>query len=404
MPPAERPTGLLRIMLGVLKTVAILGGLPLSLLALMALVGLATDNGWARLIVALVVAIGLPLFIVDRLLPDDNVTTARGVPTDTLALIWAGFALAFFGAGHVVTAKATAREADRLAAGSYHRLAKVGYYLAAVRPTAPEPLAKKATPSSQPQAKKNAAKKVEPKKVVEAAKDEKKTDEKKTADTKKAADAKKVDKKKAGTKKTTYTPQELFANFSPAVVTIRGVSSSGTGFVIDDIGTIATNHHVIAKQARLQVKLKKGVWIRDVEILAHDKKRDLALLRIKSDKKLTVATLGDSNAIKVGERVIAIGNPLGLDHTLTDGVVSSRRILRQQKWIQTSTPVSPGNSGGPLFNMNGEVVGVITAQYGHVFTRAQNLNLAVPINDLKKMIKDDYPNRRAAGADAPQTW
>ena len=108
--------------------------------------------------------------------------------------------------------------------------------------------------------------------------------------------------------------------------------------------------------------------------------------------------LGDSDKVVVGERAISIGNPLGLEHTLTDGLVSSRRMYEGRAWIQMSVPVSPGNSGGPLFDMHGEVIGITTAQLGGgAFGRAQNLNLAVPVNELKKMIKPEYPGRRKVG-------
>jgi hypothetical protein len=133
---------------------------------------------------------------------------------------------------------------------------------------------------------------------------------------------------------------------------------------------------------------------------------DLALLSIdiehptdagpRVDAKPLV--LGDSEAVVVGERAISIGNPLGLEHTLTDGLVSARRMYEGRAWIQMSVPVSPGNSGGPLFNMRGEVIGITTRQVlGGMFGRAQNLNLAVPTNELKKLIAPTYPSRRKFG-------
>ena len=131
---------------------------------------------------------------------------------------------------------------------------------------------------------------------------------------------------------------------------------------------------------------------------------DLASLKIDPTKpadgtagEVGAVTLGDSDKIVVGERAVSIGNPLGLEHTLTDGLVSSRRMYEGRAWIQMSVPVSPGNSGGPVFNMHGEVIGITTAQLGGVFGRAQNLNLAVPVNELKKLIKTDYPGRRKIG-------
>jgi len=88
---------------------------------------------------------------------------------------------------------------------------------------------------------------------------------------------------------------------------------------------------------------------------------------------------------------------LGLEHTLTDGLISARRLYEGRQWIQISVPISPGNSGGPLFNMRGEVVGINTAQLGGPMARAQNLNLAVPVNELKRLMKPNYPNKRKLG-------
>jgi serine protease Do len=413
----SQPSGPLRLVFGLLKGLCIVAGLPLTVVGLMALVGLLTANGWARLAIGVVVAIGLPLFIVDRVLPDSDQTKVRGLATDLLALIWVVFPLAFFGLAHGVTKNSTAVEADRLAAAGWQRTAQATYWLASVEPVA-SGLAKAKGASSQPTkvgAKKADAKKADAKKADAKKADAKKADAKKAdaktakkADAKKAdakkADAKKADAKKADAKPSKLSPAEIFARYAPAVVSIRTNRGSGTGFVIDDIGTIATNRHVIKGATRAQIKLKSGAWVRKVELLEINKDIDLALLRITLPKAVKPVVLGVVKKLKVGERVIAIGNPLGLEHTLTDGLVSQRRILRGKRWIQMSTPISPGNSGGPVFNLEGQVIGVATATIGGLFRRAQNLNLAVPVDELKKMIKTDYPKRRPFGADAPQTW
>ncbi|MFW5739157.1 MAG: S1C family serine protease [Myxococcota bacterium] len=208
------------------------------------------------------------------------------------------------------------------------------------------------------------------------------------------------------------TPAELFKKLSPSVVTISfgagtGIIGGGTGFLIDDEGTIATNHHVISSAKQIRIKFSNGAVFEKVELLDQNADRDLALLRVNLDEPVDKSPqveaqplkLGDSDEVVVGERAIAIGNPLGLEHTLTDGLVSARRIHEGKPWIQMSVPVSPGNSGGPLFNLRGEVIGVITAQIlGGFGGRAQNLNLAVPVNALKSMIRETYPNRRPFGA------
>jgi len=199
------------------------------------------------------------------------------------------------------------------------------------------------------------------------------------------------------------------------VVTIfvRGAAGDGggTGFVIDKNGTIVTNHHVIDEAKNVKIKLFGGASYTDVELLTDDANVDLAILRVDPTKpsegaasEFPAVTLGDSDVIVVGERAVSIGNPLGLEHTLTDGLVSSRRMYEGRAWIQMSVPVSPGNSGGPLFDMHGEVIGITTAQIGST-GRAQNLNLAVPVNELKKLIKADYPSKRKFGdASGKSQW
>jgi serine protease Do len=402
---SERPTGVIGIGFGTLKAVAILGGLPLSVLGLMAVVGLVSENVWVRLAVAAVVAIGVPLFIVDRLLPSDG-SSKKGLATDVLALIWAGFALAFFGAAHSVTGAMTVKEADRLAADNYRKTARVAYWLASATPQLPKTTKKH-------DSNKNAA-------AAKTAED-KKTKDKKKADTKKpvVAKGKKTDAgpkpdakakkpavaKKDGTRKT-FTLPELFKTCAPSVVTIRTNRGMGTGFVIDDRGTVVTNHHVIRGGAYVRIKLKDGTYLDQVDLLIQDQKRDIAVLRAPGAKKLKALPLGHSDKIVVGQRVISIGNPLGLEHTLTDGVVSSRRVYRGHRWIQLTAPLSPGNSGGPVFNMQGEVVGISTAVIGF-FQRGQNLNLAIPINDLRNYIKSTYPKRKSVGrtsSGGSQTW
>ena len=205
------------------------------------------------------------------------------------------------------------------------------------------------------------------------------------------------------------TPAELFQELAPSVVTIfrkGGGDGSGTGFLVDGDGVLATNHHVIEGANQLRIKFMNGAIYDSVELLSDAPALDLALLRVDLAQPLEGGapppskplTLGDSDKVIVGERAISIGNPLGLEHTLTDGLVSARRLYEGRAWIQMSVPVSPGNSGGPLFDMRGAVIGITTQQVlGGAFGRAQNLNLAVPVNELKKLIQPSYPQRRKFG-------
>jgi S1-C subfamily serine protease len=176
--------------------------------------------------------------------------------------------------------------------------------------------------------------------------------------------------------------------------------AGGTGFFIDDRGTIATNHHVIDGTDHVRIKLIDGTILDQVELLTSDPEVDLALLRV-DPAKLTGSpkpvVLGDSAAVTVGEPVMVIGNPLGLEHTLSDGLVSSRRVYEGKKYIQMSAPTSPGNSGGPVFDRHAKVIGVAVAG----FPWGENLNLAVPVAELAAMVKSDYPGRRRFGS---STW
>lgn len=144
----------------------------------------------------------------------------------------------------------------------------------------------------------------------------------------------------------------------------RKTSSLGSGFVIDAAGIIVTNNHVIDGADEVEVNFNDGTKLK-AEIVGRDKKVDLAVLKVTPKKPLTAAKFGDSDKIKVGDWVLAIGNPFGLGGTVTLGIVSARnRDINSgpyDNYIQTDAAINRGNSGGPLFNMDGEVVGINTA-------------------------------------------
>jgi S1-C subfamily serine protease len=191
-------------------------------------------------------------------------------------------------------------------------------------------------------------------------------------------------------------PDALFARESSSIVLIAASngkeSSLGTGFVVASDGIIVTNYHIIRKAKEIAVKLSNGLTIGELVVAAVDASKDLALLKInKSD--LDPVTLGDSRDIRVGQKVMTIGNPYGLESTISDGLISSlRKTESGLEVIQISVPLSEGSSGGPLYNMDGEVIGVTTA----TFQKGQNLNFAVPINYLKPLIS------KASGAVVPK--
>jgi hypothetical protein len=170
----------------------------------------------------------------------------------------------------------------------------------------------------------------------------------------------------------------------------------GTGFVVKKDGWIATNLHVIAGARELVVATPNRHEYPVVEVLAADPTHDLALIRIEA-KNLGALVLGDSDAVHPGDSVVAIGHPLGLEDTVSNGLVSAIRVMDQALTVlQISAPIAPGSSGGPLFSDKGEVIGVATA----FSTEGQNLNFGVPVRYLKALLDDPHPVPLAVFADA----
>ncbi len=161
--------------------------------------------------------------------------------------------------------------------------------------------------------------------------------------------------------------------------------SLGSGFIIDKNGTILTNNHVVSQADEIEVKLSDGRTFK-ADVLGTDEKTDIAVIKIKAEADLPTAVLGDSKAMRPGEWVMAIGNPFGLEQTVTVGVVSAvGRVVGggpYARFIQTDASINPGNSGGPLFNMQGEVIGINTMIYAH----GQGIGFAIPINLAKSEI------------------
>lgn len=175
-------------------------------------------------------------------------------------------------------------------------------------------------------------------------------------------------------------------SFQPKTNIRQGI---GTGFVISEDGYVITNQHVIDKADRITVNFSDKEKY-EAKVVGQDYELDLAILKIETGKKLTTLKLGDSDKTRVGEWVIAIGNPYGLDHTVTAGLVSAKgrpiniedRVYKNL--IQTDAAINPGNSGGPLLNVNGEVIGINTA----VNSQAQGIGFAIPINTAKEVINE----------------
>lgn len=183
---------------------------------------------------------------------------------------------------------------------------------------------------------------------------------------------------------------ELVKSSIDAVVLIVVSDASGkpiieaSGFLVSSDGRIVTNHHVIAGAASAMVKLNNGAFFPVEGIIADDGEHDLALLKVPG-KNLPYLNLDDSDALLVGQRVLAIGSPLGLENSVSDGIVSGfRKDAAGRNWIQTTAPASHGNSGGPLLVMGGKVAGVLTWKAGD----GENLNFAAPSKLITPMLKD----------------
>ena len=191
----------------------------------------------------------------------------------------------------------------------------------------------------------------------------------------------------------------VFARVAPAVVSIQATKINrarpqrrfetivGSGVVIERDGQVLTNAHVVDGAASLAITLDSGVKA-PARLVGMDTVLDLALLRIEAPSPLLAAQLGDSAALRVGDEVVAIGNPIGLEQTMTRGIVSGlNRLLpgvAEQPMIQTDAPINPGNSGGPLVDRCGSVVGINT----FISEDAQGIGFAVPVNAVKAVLRD----------------
>jgi regulator of sirC expression with transglutaminase-like and TPR domain len=177
----------------------------------------------------------------------------------------------------------------------------------------------------------------------------------------------------------------------------------GAGFIISDDGLIATSLHVIGEARPITVQLADGKRHDVTEVFASDRNFDLAIIRIAA-RKLPALPLGDSDSLKQGASVIALGNPLGLEHSVVRGIVSARREMEGVEMIQVAIPIEPGNSGGPLLDLKGRVHGILTLK--SAMTR--NLGFAMPANLLKSLLEKPNPVPMSRwltiGALPPRDW
>ena len=166
----------------------------------------------------------------------------------------------------------------------------------------------------------------------------------------------------------------------------RPLPGTGSGAIIDKDGYIVTNNHVVGDAKEVEVRLwDKSKYV--ARVVGRDKDTDLALLKIDADTELTAVAFGDSSLVRVGQWVMAVGNPFGLDRTVTFGVVSglgraNMNLSRYENFIQTDASINPGNSGGPLFAVTGEVIGINTA----ILNFAQGIGFAIPSNLVQQIV------------------
>jgi len=187
--------------------------------------------------------------------------------------------------------------------------------------------------------------------------------------------------------------RDLVSLLGEAVVQVRTPAGMGSGFLISEEGHLITNFHVIENETQISVEVyhQRGGQLerwpyKQVAIIAINKFQDLALLKVadKDAPRFVKVPLGDSDALAVGERVFAIGSPLGFERTVTEGIVSTKtRHYMGDLYLQTTTQINPGNSGGPLFNLRGEVVGVTNMK----IMFGEGLGFAIPADAVKFFLK-----------------
>jgi len=178
-------------------------------------------------------------------------------------------------------------------------------------------------------------------------------------------------------------PKEFFGNKPHGNMKTHAL---GSGFVISEEGLILTNNHVVEKATEIKIKLLTGKEY-DAKLVGRDPKTDLALIKVQPDNDFPKPVLlGNSDALRVGDWVMAVGNPFGLGHTVTTGIISAKsRILGAgpyDDFLQTDAAINPGNSGGPLFNMQGQVIGINAA----IIAQGQGIGFAIPINMAKELL------------------
>jgi serine protease Do len=187
--------------------------------------------------------------------------------------------------------------------------------------------------------------------------------------------------------------REWVTEVGEAVIQVRTPSGIGSGFFVNADGYLITNFHVIEGETQISVEVyhqKSGQLERrsykQVRIVAMNKFRDLALLRVEEagEGRFAAVPLGQTDSLAVGERVFAVGSPLGLERTVTEGIISTKtREMQGDLYLQTTAQINPGNSGGPLFNLRGEVIGVTNMK----INSGEGLGFAIPVEEVRSFLR-----------------
>lgn len=200
---------------------------------------------------------------------------------------------------------------------------------------------------------------------------------------------------KYGDTTTQMGPKEILQRESPAIVAIFSIDKSGkavaqgSGFIVRADGVVVTNYHVVENAQDAQIRLKNGEIFENAIVLHYDVRHDVVILKIQAIG-LPVVTMGSAAMPDAGDRAYAIGNPEGFDYTISDGLISAHRVMGGTEMLQITVPISHGSSGGPLYNLQGQVIGITTA--GFMEEGAQNLNFAVPMKYVLGLLSSTQRN------------
>lgn len=399
-----------------LKVAAILVGLPLSTVCLMAMVAILTDSLWVQLIPAVLVALVVPLLVAERVARDDRGRRREGLGTDLLAALWLGFALLFIVGAFPVTRHLLIRQAELFDETGFSRAASTVSWLARGGPLFSQEVApgdeqgdgaddsEDGTESSSVNTSDVAA---------DAGQSDAGTWESVDAGHPIADGGGDADGEAVEEELPELSPSELMKAIAPTLVTIsvrrhdKSVSSA-TGVVITADGEILTAASVVRQAVSIAVKNSDGRWLEPITISGVNEARGLALLAFSGEAALAPARLGDGDAQDEGERVFVFGNPLGLAAIVTGGELTERQEVSGRQVFRLSAPITVGHVGGPVVTSRGEVIGV--AQYSRFGAAVLPLrrappSIAAPVSGLDELVGLGVENQQSGVGDPPPlTW